>query len=78
MHSPEALPLRSGVGSPGGRGGLRRRPAVVGVSANLSIPPSCTPHAVPERSGAQVFRRAWHSQQQPLLPLLQLSSLLSV
>ena len=50
-HSPEALPLRSGVGCPGRRGGLRRRPAVVGVSANLSIPASCTPHALPERIG---------------------------
>ena len=52
MHSPEALPLRSGVGSPGGRGGLRRRPAVVGVNANLSIPPSCAAHTVPEHTAA--------------------------
>lgn len=55
VHSPEALPPRSGVGSPGGRGGLRRRLAVVGVNANLDTPPSCATHTVPERMAALVY-----------------------
>jgi len=42
VHSPEVFPLPSGVGILGGRGGSRRRPAVLGVKANLAIPPSCT------------------------------------
>ena len=61
VHSPEALPLRSGVGSPGGRGGLRRRPAVVGVNANLSIPLSCAPHTELERSGLHASSRGSRS-----------------
>lgn len=42
VHSPEVVPLPSAVGILGGRGGSLRRPAVLGVKANLGIPPSCT------------------------------------